>query len=185
MTPFEAYRDYLAVVRHFTSDYDYAKYNGKVRVLRRTWEARSDQYWFEKIASHHDPHWLIVANLVDDPRRWIGDVAKGTELYAVHKGRVDALEYTFSRDLEKVGHDPMVEIGVCGQGHPGLARRCLAGEICVETGSVVSRVTGCGSLWRQMADPLLRELGTRLDKYATFLDIPERASLLLREHFGG
>lgn len=184
MTPFETYRDYIAVVRHFTTDYDYARYNGKVRVLRKTFDARSDKYWFEKIADHHDPHWLIVANLVDDPRMWVGDIAKGTARYAMHKGRVEALEYNLRRDLECMSHDAAAEMTITSHSHPVFARRCLAGEVCVESAAAISAATGCGSLWRKMTDPVLREIGTRLDKYATFVNAPvEKVRSILKEHF--
>lgn len=184
MTPFECFKDFVAVSRHFTSDYDYEKYNGRVRLRVDKFESRPDRYWFEKMSRHHDPHWLIVANLVEKPNAWAGDVARDRTVYAARKGRVEALDYTVHRDLEKMTRDARAEL-VCVDGtHPALARRCLAGQVSLETACVASSVLGLGRAWSGTGDSLLREFATRLTKYAAFLKFDrDKYRALLSTHF--
>ena len=48
MTGFEVYKMYLALKQHFTkSDYDYFKYEGKVRANENSFEQRRDRYFFK------------------------------------------------------------------------------------------------------------------------------------------
>lgn len=185
MTPFEAYRDFIAVKRHFmSSDYDYLRYNGKVRVLRKTFDESSSGMFYEKIARHHDPHWLIVANLVEDPAMWVGEVARDTERYARHRGRAEALDYTLRRDLEGMSRDVCLELSPVPNALPGLAHRYYAGTVSVESAAALSAVTGCGSLWSTNSNQALREAGQRLVKYCAFLR-PNVDAIrpLVAEHF--
>ena len=50
MNGLEAYASYLAVRNHFKTDYDYFKYNGKMRVNEDKFRTRRDNFQFEKIA---------------------------------------------------------------------------------------------------------------------------------------
>ena len=45
---FEVYICYLAMKRHFTSSYDYFKYNGKVNARVDAFENRKDKFFFFK-----------------------------------------------------------------------------------------------------------------------------------------
>ena len=51
MNGLEAYSTYLAVRNHFkTKNYDYFKYNGKIKVNEDKFRTRRDHYQFEKMA---------------------------------------------------------------------------------------------------------------------------------------
>ena len=50
MNGLEAYASYLAVRNHFKSNYDYFKYNGKIKVNEDKFRTRRDNYMFEKMA---------------------------------------------------------------------------------------------------------------------------------------
>ena len=49
MNEFEAYKEYIALKLHFTSDYDYFKYNGKTNVTLHSFEERKDKYHFKRL----------------------------------------------------------------------------------------------------------------------------------------
>lgn len=184
VSAFDAYVEYLALVRHFTSDgYDYEQFNGKTRARRSTFEKRRDQFWFDKIAAHHDPSWLMIATLVENPHAWVGEIARASERYARRKGRIESLEYVLRRELETVGRDPVVELAITGSGHPALVRRVLSDEVSLESAAVISIVTGCGPLWKGVSDPVIRDVGRRLVKYSTFVPRVESARDLVRDHF--
>ena len=51
MTPFDAYKTYLALKNHFSKPkYDYFKYAGKSRASIESFNKRKDRYWFERIS---------------------------------------------------------------------------------------------------------------------------------------
>ena len=50
---FDAYKTYLALKRHFTSDYDYFKYNGKVRAGVESFLKRNDKFFFRKLITSY------------------------------------------------------------------------------------------------------------------------------------
>jgi hypothetical protein len=69
-TAYEAYKDYLALRNHFNNEkYDYFLYNGKVSGSVASFEKRKDRFFFEKLAKHRDPHGLMVANFVYNPKK--------------------------------------------------------------------------------------------------------------------
>ena len=61
MTPFEVYCEYVSLKNHFTKlDYDYIKYNGKMRLKPTSFQKRKDKLFFEKISKHSDPHGFFI-----------------------------------------------------------------------------------------------------------------------------
>ena len=61
MTPYECYNEYLALKNHFTKpEYDYIKYQGKLRTKVDTFQKRKDRIFFEKLAKHEDVHLSLI-----------------------------------------------------------------------------------------------------------------------------
>ena len=54
MNEFEAYKEYIALKLHFTSDYDYFKYNGKTNVTLHRFEERKDKYHYKRLAKKYE-----------------------------------------------------------------------------------------------------------------------------------
>ena len=54
MTPFESYKTFLAVKSHFTTSYDYIKYNGKVNATQSSFEVRKDKYQYYKLSKQKE-----------------------------------------------------------------------------------------------------------------------------------
>ena len=52
MTPFECYLDYIAIKKHFTSEYNYDQYNGKTSATFVSFKERTDRMWFNKLSRH-------------------------------------------------------------------------------------------------------------------------------------
>ena len=48
---FDVFRVYLAVKLHFTTDYDYFDYDGKVNIKLETFTKRNDRYFFHKLST--------------------------------------------------------------------------------------------------------------------------------------
>ena len=76
---FEVYRMYLALQRHFSTDYDYFEYNGKVKVSTDAYSKRNDLYAFEKlthIIKKEDREDFFVSHFLDNPKEWIRNMSK-------------------------------------------------------------------------------------------------------------
>ena len=64
---FEAYKTYLALKRHFTSDYNYFKYNGKIRASEESFLRRNDRFFFRKLSKKYNKEELVdfyVSNFI-------------------------------------------------------------------------------------------------------------------------
>ena len=47
---FDVFKTYLAVKNHFTTDYDYNKYGGRVTAKLESFTKRPDRYFFHKLS---------------------------------------------------------------------------------------------------------------------------------------
>ena len=176
MTPFEVYVDYLALRNHFNqSNYDYHKYNGKVSSgNRNSFEKRKDQLFFQKLAKHSDPHNLMLANFVSNPKSWVRDLAYSPEaerVYLEWAKRQQALSYTVRRDLDKLDEVFNDNFVVKPNEHPPLLRLYSSSTITPETLCVLVDLTGCYGYWQQNLkdDPLWKSAGLFIRKYTPFL----------------
>jgi hypothetical protein len=175
MTPFEVYKDYLALRNHFNSiDYDYFKYNGKVSGSIESFEKRKDKMFFEKLAKHRDPHGLMVSNFVSNNKCWIRDIAYGemtTKTYESWTKRIQAIAYTVRSDLNHFNEDFDSNFRVEDNSHPRCLQLYLGGDITRETFTVLVDLTGCIKYWdKKLADDFMWQ-DTKIGylKYLPFL----------------
>jgi hypothetical protein len=81
MNEFECYSTYTALKLHFTSDYDYFKYNGKCNVTLESFNKRRERFFFKKLSREYpDPELrdFLVSNFLNDINMWIGDAFQPT-----------------------------------------------------------------------------------------------------------
>ena len=175
MTPFEAYKDYLALRNHFNSPgYDYFKYNGKVSGSVASFEKRKDRFFFEKLAKHRDPHGLMVANFIDNPKTWIKDIAyseAASKTYEAWVKRLQSLTYLIVEDAKKLDPDFNSNFKVEDDEHPNILRLYLGGQITLETLVVLCDILGCASYWEKKmeGDPIWEETSLKIKKYRPFV----------------
>jgi hypothetical protein len=108
MTPFEAYKLYLAMRQHFERDsYDFIKYRGSVPAKDTTFDTRKDKYMFYKLSKKPDPKGLLIANLCVNPKMWVGDLldAKAEENFVEWNKRQQSLTYWFKQELNNLPDD--------------------------------------------------------------------------------
>ena len=82
---FETYVYYLALKRHFTSNYDFVKYNGKVNARVDAFERRKDKFFFFKLSKRKDVKNFILANLLLKPDAWAGSLVDSPEADKVYR----------------------------------------------------------------------------------------------------
>ena len=136
MNEFEAYQKYIALKLHFTSDYDYFKYNGKTNVTLNSFNERKDKFHFKKIVKKYGDENIIeyfVANLISE-KPWIGSMDVAT--YSQWLRRIQSIEYIFENDsknlLTNVENFDIIFTSVDGN-HPKLVRAFLGKKITLET----------------------------------------------------
>lgn len=180
---FKVFQTYSAMKNHFTVDkYDYFKYNGKVSVKFNSFKARRDRHMFNKMASYNDYRDIILANLVNDPKKWIGDIAdkEGLSIYREWRKTQDNLTRVFTDDLKKMNEDNFKSnFKVIGGNQPMLVKLALRKQIHLETFAILMDITKVSKYWKEnIDDPILTpKLITKAEKYHGFLDYNQEKML--------
>lgn len=178
---FNAYKLYLAVKNHFTTNYDFFKYNGKVNAKEDSFLKRRDKFFFAKLQRKYNNDQLrdlFVSNFADGEDFWIGNVLtqKAESVYTEWKARQMKMSYIFEQDL-KFLHDYYNErnldfnsLFVMENGHPILLQCVLRNDIYVETMVIIDRVLNYSRKWNKVLDdPVWTEFKKRMDKYSPFV----------------
>jgi len=178
---FDAYKTYLALKRHFTSDYDYFKYNGKVRAGVESFLKRNDKFFFRKLAKKYDEKELVdffVSNFIVSDN-WIGNLIsqESEDNYVRFKKRRESLSYHFDTELRwLVDHcrDHDLELNklllVENNNHPLLLKLLLQKKISIDTIIIMDSVLNFLHHWGKNLDDIVWEEKKRLIiKYNKFL----------------
>jgi hypothetical protein len=180
VTPFECYKDYLALKQHFSSKgYDYVKYNGKVNAKPASFDSRRDKIFFMKLAKHPDPHNFLLSNMIVNRKLWIKDIAYNEQAHRVYEDwqkKIQSLSYTFKTEVSKLSDDFDENFVVADNGHPYALKLYLRGDISLETLVILVNMTKCIKHWdkKMEYDPVWEEVRLLLVKYSTFLKYDEQ-----------
>lgn len=175
MTPFEAYCEYVSIKNHFSkSGYDYFKYNGKTGVKPETFHNRKDKVFFEKLAKHSDVHGFLVANLSQNEKLWIKELAYSENAEQNYKTWVknnQSLTYVFKQDLNKLDADFDKNLLCVAHQHPILLQLYLSEEISLETLCIILDLTKANKYWSKGMeyDPIWDALNMKIKKYIPFI----------------
>lgn len=188
---FRVYVDYLALKRHFTTDnYDYQKYNGKVRASFDSFSTRNDVFFFYKLSKKKDWHNMILSNILKNPNIWIREILEesGETTFAEWEGRIGALTYTFKDDLSRLKENYADNfIPVNGQ-HPYVISLYLQNKISIETFTILANISNVYQRWsNEIVDKIVAGDIIRLSKkYYPFLEIDRKKfSEIVKEQFFG
>ena len=178
---FDAYKTYLALKRHFTSDYDYFKYNGKVRAGVESFLKRNDKFFFRKLAKKYDDKELVdffVSNFIVSDN-WIGNLIsqESEDNYVRFKKRRESLSYHFDNELHWLVdycRSRDLELNklllVVDNNHPLLLKLLLQKKISIETIIIMDSVLKFLKHWDNNLDDIVWEEKKRLIvKYNKFL----------------
>ena len=169
MSAFETYKEYVALKNHFTkADYDYIKYNGKTGLKHASFDKRKDKVFFEKLAKNENYHEFLVANLSDNPKLWIRDLAYSESAQLTYKNwkkRNQSLTYNFKNDFKKILQEPK------GQQHPAALRLYLGNQISLESLCIFVKMTKALEQWDSKLeyDPIWDDVRLKVVKYTPFL----------------
>lgn len=187
-TGFKAYVVYLALKRHFTSSYDYHKYNGKVSAKFDSFLARRDAYTFQKLGRQQDYTGLLLANLVSNPKMWIGDILEdpAKNRYTEWKRIQNSITNHVKETLEVLDDDFQKNFLVYGGGYPHVVTLYLQKKVSLETLCVLAKITNSIPHWKENVtdNVVFPDLLRTIEKYHPFLNYsPEKVKKVIREHF--
>jgi hypothetical protein len=189
MTPFEAYKLYLAVKQHFTApSYDYFKYNGKVKANLESFESRKDKYMFYKLSKKENLLDYLVANLSEDPNIWVGDlVNQDSELvYKKYMSRKESLTYIFKNDIDNLLEDFDQNFKVENGDYPPLLKLLIRKKINKETFIIINDCVSFFASWnKNIIDPVLwPTISMNCKKLYPFMNFEkEKYCRLLRDRY--
>ena len=182
MTGFEVYRTYLALKNHFTKkNYDFVKYNGKVRANEKSFEQRLDRYFFKKLAVKYNENEVIeyfIANFLEDPRGYIKSFS--VDNYTKWKHKKESLTYKFKEDVNALLDDVEApydksfgDIFRASKGkHPNILKRFYANDISLETLVIFETCLGyVNDLTKVLVDPIWDDTKMKITKYQPFLQV--------------
>lgn len=189
MTPFEAYRTYLAIKQHFTQkSYDYFKYNGKVNVRADSFDTRRDKYQFHKLSKHRDPINYLVSNFISSDVKWIGDLLSDSaeQIYTNWLKRQQSLTYNFTNELNNLLTNFEDNLIVKSGQHPHLLKLYRQGIVGIETMVILNDLVNFFPYWdRTIEDKVLwPDVRMKILKYKPFVQYDaEKCKKVLNDHF--
>jgi hypothetical protein len=186
---FDAFIDFNALKRHFTTDsYDYQKYGGKVKAKFDAFVTRPDVHFFHKISKHANGHELMLANIISNPKVWISELcnSEAERIYREWKGRQEALSYQFGEHLKQLGDDFSENFLVKNGQHPTLIVLFLKKKISMETLSILIQLTKVAPEWKKQLeyDAVAQNILRVAEKYAPFIEYDKKKfAMMVREYF--
>ena len=172
---FNIYVYYLALKRHFTSNYDFFKYNGKVKANAMSFENRKDKFFFYKLSKKKDAKEIILANMLANPNAWAGDLLddKAEAIYNEWLKRKQSLTYQFKSDINELDDDDYnMNFYVENGQHPKLLKLYMMKRISLETLVILCDISGCLKYWeKNISDTIVfPDINTLVRKYQPFLE---------------
>lgn len=189
MSPFEAYKLYLAVKQHFTTtSYDFFKYNGKVSATQASFETRRDKYMFYKLSKRDDPLLYLVSILSQEPNVWVGEIfePKYEQMYKDFLKTKESLTYIFNNDIDQLLENFDENFNVPSGDYPYLLKLYTRKKIRKETFIIIQDCVRFFSKWnKEIADPILwPQIALNCKKFWPFMQYDKaKYCAILRERF--
>ena len=177
-----AYRRYMALKLHFTTEYDFFKYAGKTRAItEEAFAKRKDVFFFRKIErkySDEDLTNFFVANFVSSGKTWVGDLTSlnAEKIFSEWKKNKESMQYHLTEDLKFLKdsqEDLQKAFEVQGGSHPPLLKFLLGKKIRMETVIATNRVLGFIDKWNKQIEEtfIWPNVSRTISKYDPFVKL--------------
>ena len=197
---FDVFKTYLAVKNHFTTDYDYNKYGGRVTAKLESFTKRPDRYFFHKLSKRYNERDILdyfVSNFAVDGNKWVGNLLnnEGTENYTRYKRYKESFRYHFRDDCVRINDDFIrrrisfddgfrVNMGQ----HPRVLRLLIQGKIKHETAIYLDKHLAFFKDWdkditEKVVWPKISHTITRMKPFLNFN--ATEAKMIMKEIFYG
>jgi len=192
---FDAYKTYLALKQHFTSSYDYFKYNGKVKAKIESFLKRKDKFFFRKLQKKYSKDELVeffVSNFIINGDNWIGSLVsqESENNYATWRKNKESISYNYSNELSLLYDYCLSNDISCNQlvlvedgNHPILLRLLLQNKISLETVIILDSILGFTRYWNAKLDDIIWDEKKKLiQNYKSFVQYDfEKCKKLTKE----
>ena len=139
---YEVYIRYLALQRHFSTDYDYFLYNGKVKASVDTYSNRNDVFSFEKVSKiirKEDTEDFFVAHFLDNPKEWIRNMSK--QKLDEYKSNYKNFPIKFEQDMHFVKLNGPSEMISCNENNiPSIHKNVINKNLSIESIIVLDKI---------------------------------------------
>lgn len=192
---FDAYKTYLALKQHFTSSYDYFKYNGKVKAKIESFLKRKDKFFFRKLQKKYSKDELVeffVSNFIINGDNWIGSLVsqESEDNYATWRKNKESISYNYSNELSLLYDYCLSNDISCNQlvlvedgNHPILLRLLLQNKISLETVIILDDILRFTRYWDAKLDDIIWDEKKKLiQNYKSFVQYDfEKCKKLTKE----
>ena len=182
MDAYQAYRYYLALKLHFTTDSsDVIKHKGRVKSSRTAFAKHEHVY--NRIAKAYDDSEIVnflVSNFVAG-NLWGGVFdAESKDTYLTWKKKVEGLSYTFKNDMQKIlaecdltHFDANIIFSSQKNQHPYIIRGYLSKQINIETLVILNKLFGfCDKFDKEIEETFIwPDISRLIRKYSPFLKV--------------
>ena len=180
VTPYEVYQKYLSLKQHFNKkDYDYFKFQGRVRANESSFEKRKDKHHFIRLSKIYKDEELtkfFVSNFVVSKDLWVGNAtsAEGRQNYIAWKAKIQSLPYVFENEVEAMfdENENFNDIFNVEDGqHPPIVRHVFGNEVSLETFVVLDSILNFTSKFNENIEETViwPELYSMCNNYAPFV----------------
>ena len=180
VTPYEVYQKYLSLKQHFNKkNYDYFKFQGKVRANESSFEKRKDKHHFIRLSKIYKDEELtkfFVSNFVKSKDLWVGNATspEGRSNYIAWKTKIQSLPYVFENELEEMfdENENFNDIFNVEDGqHPPIVRHVFGEEVSLETFIVLDSILNFTSKFNEKIEETViwPELYSMCNNYAPFV----------------
>jgi hypothetical protein len=179
MDAFDAYKIYTTLKNHFLLDnYDYFKYNKKIKVSHDAFLNRKDKIFFAKLGNQKDAYLenFLISNFLFDTKIWVGELLsdQAEERYKNWKKKQESLTYHFKNEIEFLADYKMNEFNQCFESingdHPRIIKLYLRKEISIETLVILNLILKFMQKTDTFIhDPIYKEVSKLCKKYQPFL----------------
>ena len=180
VTPYEVYQKYLSLKQHFNKkNYDYFKFQGKVRAKDSSFEKRKDKHHFIRLSKIYKDEELtkfFVSNFVKSKDLWVGNATspEGRSNYIAWKTKIQSLPYVFENELEEMfdENENFNDIFNVEDGqHPPIVRHVFGEEVSLETFIVLDSILNFTSKFNEKIEETViwPELYSMCNNYAPFV----------------
>lgn len=180
MDAFKAYRYYLALRMHFTTDrYDVVKHKGRIKVSNDKFMRQKNLY--TKLANQfQDEEYInfLVSNFVSGDQ-WGGIFdTRAHDIYLNWKKRTESLAYTFKNDMQKIlqemnlpAFDEAAIFEVQKNQHPYIIRAYMSKEITIETLVILNKLFNfCEKFDKEIQETFVwPDISRLIRKYSPFV----------------
>ena len=174
---FDSYQLYLAVKLHFKNeDYDFIKYNARVKADLSSFMKRNDKFHFAKLSRtyKHELKDFYVANLSQGDY-WAGELLEkeAQNRFTEYKKRKQKLSHMFEQEVKELLEKKTIqEVLTCSNGqHPYLLKQFLGKKISIETMCILNDITDYSITWNKLIKENIVYPDTyhKIKKYRTLL----------------